>query len=503
MTWAVISEVWTKTRLLFRLGDKGYRYLIHPLETEAGLTQANLSFGFDPGDLRRYGMKFDGATADDAAFVNALKVGAKGIALTAPAGVSVLNNTSVLPNNLTLRGAGINNTTFQYTGASDAFQINNPINSSTAAYIRLENFQIKSTTVTAGKASLADVGSTFLYIDRVQFRGNTYGLILDQSELVHILDCDFELPNSATAAGIWMVNGAEHTAGASELYTNQITIESCEFNGYAVGVGVADDGGNAHCYLSNNFNALDKHIRCAQVHNMAVIAGEMEVCTTASITFESTKFGGNASPGAAYGITLRSVRWAVAGANCINVAAAGLVHDLDVSFCNIDCTGTAFANANNIGLLHAEGNFQNSTGDGYTIINNYFDDLAYTCALTSSGTAPAIGNGTINAITSRKGTQVTVRVRVTIGSTTTVGTGNWQLSLPVAAVENSQEFWGSGMYDHAGAITPALARIVQGGTVALAYQCSSNAAIGATNPAWSAGDIWELDVTYTAANKIN
>jgi hypothetical protein len=38
-----------------RLQDSGYRYRIHPDETTALMVEGDLTFGFDPGDLRRYG----------------------------------------------------------------------------------------------------------------------------------------------------------------------------------------------------------------------------------------------------------------------------------------------------------------------------------------------------------------------------------------------------------------------------------------------------------------
>ncbi len=42
--------------------DSGYRYKIHPVETAAGFVDADLTFGFEPRDLLRYGIIADGAT---------------------------------------------------------------------------------------------------------------------------------------------------------------------------------------------------------------------------------------------------------------------------------------------------------------------------------------------------------------------------------------------------------------------------------------------------------
>ncbi len=49
------------------LWDGGYDYKIHPDETAAGLTDANLTFGFRVGHVLRYGVKGDNATDDTAA----------------------------------------------------------------------------------------------------------------------------------------------------------------------------------------------------------------------------------------------------------------------------------------------------------------------------------------------------------------------------------------------------------------------------------------------------
>lgn len=58
---------------------------------------------------------------------------------------------------------------------------------------------------------------------------------------------------------------------------------------------------------------------------------------------------------------------------------------------------------------------------------------AYTPAWTSSGTQPALGNGTLTGAYWKSGRAVLWRAALTAGSTTTYGTGNYFISLPVAA----------------------------------------------------------------------
>jgi transcription elongation factor len=60
--------------------------------------------------------------------------------------------------------------------------------------------------------------------------------------------------------------------------------------------------------------------------------------------------------------------------------------------------------------------------------------VSYTPAWTSSGTAPALGNGTIVGASRTLGPKtVHFYILLTMGSTTTYGTGTYRLSLPTAA----------------------------------------------------------------------
>lgn len=73
---------------------------------------------------------------------------------------------------------------------------------------------------------------------------------------------------------------------------------------------------------------------------------------------------------------------------------------------------------------------------------------SYTPTWTSSGTAPALGNGTLVGYYGKVGRLVTAKIALTTGSTTTYGTGNYIFSLPLAAAVTGV---GTGGFAHSGA----------------------------------------------------
>jgi len=62
--------------------------------------------------------------------------------------------------------------------------------------------------------------------------------------------------------------------------------------------------------------------------------------------------------------------------------------------------------------------------------------ISYTPTWTATSSNPSIGNGVIVARYRQMSTTVTYSGRITIGSTTTVGSGAWRISLPIAAVDS-------------------------------------------------------------------
>jgi hypothetical protein len=110
---------------------------------------------------------------------------------------------------------------------------------------------------------------------------------------------------------------------------------------------------------------------------------------------------------------------------------------------------------------------------------------AYTPAWTSSGTAPAIGNGTISGRFSQLGKTVFYKISVVAGSTTTFGTGTYFFSLPVTAAASAFTFGFARAIDTGVLQYPGFA-VLQSTTLLL--------------PITGAGATWSNTVPFTFAN---
>ena len=106
----------------------------------------------------------------------------------------------------------------------------------------------------------------------------------------------------------------------------------------------------------------------------------------------------------------------------------------DFNVGNITATGNlSSSNYSDAGNLTVGGNL---TVTGVTTLTGGLAATAwtaYTPTWTTSGTAPSLGNGSLTGAYQQLGKTVFVRVHLTFGSTTTAGTGNWRMTLPVAA----------------------------------------------------------------------
>jgi hypothetical protein len=262
------------------------------------LTKASYSIvNGAPVNILDYGAVGDGVTNNTAAIQAAIDAAAvDGRTVYAPAGRYKHTGTIVTKNGVNIVGEGDchnpalagydNGTIFEYTGTSDGWQINNPINVSNPAHIEISKVTFYAPNVPVGKGAFADTASTQLYFDLCSFVFNAagVGLIFDQTEVSSVTRCQFLAINSGTGACIWLVNGPSRTPGASLSFTNRILISDCQINPAGTNCrGILDEGGVTHSFIDNNFNGGSTQIEASAVNGLVISNNEMEGASYATV----------------------------------------------------------------------------------------------------------------------------------------------------------------------------------------------------------------------------
>lgn len=132
---------------------------------------------------------------------------------------------------------------------------------------------------------------------------------------------------------------------------------------------------------------------------------------------------------------------------------------------------------------------------------------AYTPTWTATGTGPAIGNAVVIGQYLQIGKLVHCYGSITFGTTSTYGTGNYRIALPVNASANaaSSSFLGTGFGYDSSAGAEALYRLsaITANTFQLSFGSTylgASSPVGQTTPwTWAQGDIIGWNLTYEAA----
>jgi len=215
-----------------------------------------------------------------------------GARLDAPAGDYRCDSSLNVFKRTTMVGEGRQVSAFVFTNAGDGFKSTWPINSSTAVWIGLRDLAIVNTNGANTGGGFVDVGGTFVDLTNVYIAGFRYQAIFDQTEIATLDKC--ELIHGSGKTGVWIVNGADHTVGASKGFTNRITISACQFNGAGGGLeNILDDGGVNHTIRDNNFNDGTMALRAAGVSGISFTGNESETHngTAAMVWTNTTKAG--------------------------------------------------------------------------------------------------------------------------------------------------------------------------------------------------------------------
>lgn len=151
-----------------------------------------------------------------------------------------------------------------------------------------------------------------------------------------------------------------------------------------------------------------------------------------------------------------------------------------------------------------------------TAFNSHATDLAiiggarpnYTPTWTQSSTNPTLSNGTLTGDFRQVDKEVDFFIQLTIGSTTTIGTGTFLFALPVAARRSGWQALG-GVIDASAGTTqsiPVVGEVVPGALTQMAMRVWPSTAgngfqvMNQTQPVtWATGDVITLSGRYEAA----
>ncbi len=352
----------------------GYLYPPSDEEIAAGFVPVDL--GYIWGDIRRAGAAVDGVTDDWAAVQATLNISQFSQGRVAstfiPAGQGALVSQPLrIYKNTRLHGDGMNNSFIVYTGTGDAIQSVWPVNSSTQAFITIEDLGI---TTTAGTGSLgagfSDLGGSYIQLNRVYIYNFKYGVIFDQTENSSVGNSVFTSIYDTTAAGVWLVNGSDHTPGANPGFTNRITIDRCQFS-FTVGsttttIGVQDDGGTNHAITNNNFNGCKIGARYSYVSALTHENNEHENAFVVDCLLDETTLAG-AYFGPVYGFTIANNIFTSPGASGGSPLGGVIVN----SAINGNIVDNVFANYSNGGVYFPNtGSFAFNVSSGIVIEGN-------------------------------------------------------------------------------------------------------------------------------------
>ncbi|TCJ23016.1 hypothetical protein [Nocardioides jejuensis] len=129
---------------------------------------------------------------------------------------------------------------------------------------------------------------------------------------------------------------------------------------------------------------------------------------------------------------------------------------------------------------------------------------AFTPSWTGSSSNPAIVNGTIAGGYMQVGKTVHFWIEITMGTSTTYGTGNWQLTLPVPEAAHRWLFTGNARDTSAVATFPLFAERTGSNLLTLRAlpTTAGNAYVPATSAVpftWASADVLTISGTYEAA----
>lgn len=299
-----------RANLATAIQDSGYRYLIHPAETAAGLTAVNLAFGFDPGDLRRYKCTVDGSGDNTANINNAIAAATAAGGwnyILNPNGIIAFASQITIPSNLAVLGISRSASEYRFTGTPagspaatrSAFRYTGVAPWSGYANVMFRHCKINYVNAInfAAAIELSAWGWSYWDIYDVWVTGGcSYGIVLDGTEICSVHNCLIENTNATANTNIWIVNGADRGFTQGTGFSNVITIRDNQISCGVGAIGLVDDGGNAHVIQGNNFNQGRFLARFAGCTALQIAGNSFEttlITGSSNVDFEQTSNAGN------------------------------------------------------------------------------------------------------------------------------------------------------------------------------------------------------------------
>jgi hypothetical protein len=280
---------------------------------------------------------------------------------------------------LIFRGAGPDATIINFTHTGDGICNVLPINASTASLVTIKDMTLNNTNSANNGGAIDQVGGTTFQVRNVKVTGKwKYGVILDQSELTDIdqLNCNL-IDVSISQRCIWIVNGAEHTAGASTGFTNNISITRSHLNVGPNSYGIVDDGGASHTIGQprNNFNGGLYGIWIAGVSEGIIEGNQFEGMSANAIKITSVSPGG-VNKGQPFSLGIRhNLITPASTVTPIDIASSGTVQIIGNQFGR---NGTVISGGANANTLFSAGNvnsfntaFYSSKATRHTSLSDY------------------------------------------------------------------------------------------------------------------------------------
>ncbi len=260
-------------------------------------------------NVKNFGAKGDNSADDTTAIAaaltlaNSLAGGALGgVTVFFPRGRYVVSSPLVIPRKCILQGEGRRTSYIRVNHTGNGLTSTSTINTSTNVDVCIRDMGFYCLLSSVG-GGFVETAGTNVSVHNCYFEGFKYGIIFDQTETSTITECDFAVQGNT--AGIWLVNGPDHTVGANYGFTNLITIASCHFNSNTVGTQILDDGGANHVIVHNNINAGNLGIRIANASNVTVEDNFFESNNTHAIQLANDTLVGGVSQFANYGVVIR------------------------------------------------------------------------------------------------------------------------------------------------------------------------------------------------------